>query len=308
MPAVSKSRRQPWGIVVESTSRWMRHGAPTLSAAMAFYALTSIAPLLVIAVSVAGVILGREAVRAELVAEVERAVGPGVAELVDQLTRVEWLGQPGLLTGGLSLAVFLFASTVAMEHLRDSLNRVWEVPAEKGRLLLSLFRGRILSFALVLLVGLVLLASLLLRLVVSTLDQVVGRWLPFDFVLFRVGELGSSILGLTIMFALMFRFLPDIRTPWRHVWVGAAVTGLLFLGGEMLIGAYLGYVGVASPYGAVGSIVVLLFWIYYSSMVLLWGAELTATYSQLSSGAAVTPGEGPPPSTEGRPLPPPKAE
>ncbi|MFC1575989.1 YihY/virulence factor BrkB family protein [Gemmatimonadota bacterium] len=274
------------GIIVESSFRWFRHGAPTLSAAMAFYALTSMAPLLVIAVSIAGIFLGPDAVRVEVVAQIEVLLGPSVASLVDEMTRGTWTEQPGLLAGGISLGVFLFTSTIAMEHLRDSLNKVWEIPVREGELLLSLLRGRLFSFALVLAVGVVLLSSLILRLGVSTLDQVIGRLIPFDFLLFRVSAVSTSFLGLTVMFALMFRFLPDARTSWRTVWVGAAATGCMFLAGEMLIGLYLDKLGVASFYGAIGSVVVLLFWIYYSSMVLLWGAEFTCVYGQHRAGRA----------------------
>lgn len=267
-------------MIVETSVRWLRHGAPTLSAAMAFYALTSMAPLLVIAVSIAGMFLGQEAVRIEVVAGAEAVLGSSVAALVEEMTRGAWFEQSGFLAGSISLGVFLFTSTVGMEHLRDSLNRIWDVPPREGKqLLLSLLKGRLLSFALVLLVGFVLLSSLIVRIGVSTLDHVIGRWIPFDSLLFQMSELSSSFLGLTVMFALMFRVLPDAHTPWRSVWVGAAATGGLFLGGEMLIGLYLGYPGVASFYGAIGSVVVLLFWIYYSSMVLLWGAEFTCVYS-----------------------------
>ena len=274
------------GIIMESSVRWFRHGAPTLSAAMAFYALTSMAPLLVIAISIAGMFLGPESVRGEVVAGIEVILGPSVASLVDQMTRGTWTEEPGLLAGGISLGVFLFSSTVAMEHLRDSLNRVWEIPAREGQLLFFLLRGRLFSFALVLAVGVVLLSSLILRLGVSTLDHVIGSWIPFDFLLFRVSAVSTSLVGLTMMFALMFRFLPDTRTPWRTVWVGAAATGCLFLAGEMLIGLYLDKLGVASFYGAMGSVVVLLFWIYYSSMVLLWGAEFTCVYGQRRAARA----------------------
>lgn len=292
-PVVKNQRARPMGMVVETSVRWFRHGAPTLSAAMAFYALTSMAPLLVIAVSIAGFFLGQEAVRAEVVAEMEVLLGSNVASLIDQMTRGSWFDQPGLLAHMISLGVFLFTSTVGMEHLRDSLNRVWEVPTRDGQLLASLLKGRFLSLALTLTVGGILLSSLLLRLGVSALGQVISRWLPLHSLLFRVSEVSTSLLGLTVMFALMFRFLPDVRTQWRDVWVGAAVTGCLFLVGEVLISLYLSYPGVASFYGAIGSVVVLLFWIYYSSMVLLWGAEFTCVYSRYRTVGQTTAREAP---------------
>ena len=278
--------KKGWGsVVVEATLRWFRHGAPTMSAAMAFYTLTSLAPLLLIAMSIAGSILGPEEVRAQLSANIAAWLDPSTAGAVEGLLQGEWLPESGVVVSVLAGGAFLFTSTLGFEHLRDSLNRVWEAPPSPGLPLLALVRGRAVSFAFVLLLGFVLLATLVLRTVIGAVGSVVAPSSVLETLLIRGGDILTFLLGLSGMFALMFRFLPDAETPWRDALAGGTLTAGLFLAGEYAIGAYLTGMGIESAYGAVGSVVLLLFWIYYSSMVLFWGAEFTCVYAQRRSDA-----------------------
>ncbi len=279
----------------EASVRWFRHGAPTLSAAMAFYAVISLAPLLLIAMGIAGPILGQAEVRMQLVADIARITDPETAAVVEELLRGAWLRDSGLFASILAAAAFLFTSTMAFEHLRDSLNRVWESPPKPGLPFLDLARGRLLSFALVLATGVVLLAALVVRTYVFAYGATLMGPSVLGVAVFHAGEVLTFLVGLSVMFALMFRILPDPDPPWLGVLPGAVLTAVLFLAGEFAIGAYLGSLGVASAYGAVGSLVVLLFWIYYSCMVFLWGAELTCVYSRdrAAAGSADAAAESP---------------
>jgi membrane protein len=269
---------------------------------MAFYAVISLAPLLLIAMGIAGPILGAAEVRTQLVADIARLTDVETAAVVDELLRGAWLRHSDLLASTLAAGAFLFTSTMAFEHLRDSLNRVWDSPPKPGLPLLDLARGRLLSFALVLATGVVLLAALAIRTYVFAYGATLVGPSLLGVVVVHAGEALTFLVGFSVMFALVFRILPDPDPPWRHALPGAFLTAVLFLAGEFAIGAYLGNLGVASAYGAVGSLVVLLFWIYYSSMVMLWGAEFTCVYSrhEEEDGSPVAP-----PPEAGRPDPPP---
>ncbi|MEJ2205175.1 MAG: YihY/virulence factor BrkB family protein [Gemmatimonadota bacterium] len=266
-------------LAVEATVRWFRHGAPALSAAMAFYMVISLAPLLLIAMGIAAPILGAAEVRTQLVADIARLTDPETAAVVDELLRGVWLGHSGLLASILAGAAFLLTSTMAFEHLRDVLNRVWESPTKPGLPLFDLVRGRLLSFALVLATGVVLLIALAVRTYVFAYGAFLAGPTGPGIAIFHALEALAFLVGFSAVFAVLFRVLPDPDPAWRDVLPGALLTAILFLAGEFAIGAYLSRFAIASAYGAVGSLVVLLYWIYYSSMVILWGAEFTCVSS-----------------------------
>ena len=267
-------------LAVEATQRWLRHGAPTLSAAMAFYVVISLAPLLLIAMGVAGSILGAGDVRGQLVSDIAALTDPDTARVVDELLQGVWMSDSGILASVLAGTAFLFTSTMAFEHLRDSLNRVWETPPKPGLPVFDLLRGRLLSFALVLSAGVLLLVTVGVRVAISAYGT---RMVGPSFVgqtFLRGGEALVFFGALTTMFALVFRILPEEDPPWRDALFGGLLTTALFFVGNLAIGAYLAGFSIPSAYGAVGSLVALLFWVYYSSMVFLWGAELTCVYSR----------------------------
>ncbi len=249
----------------------MAHQAPTLSAAISFYTLTSLAPVLVVAVAVAGALLGESAVRADVVEQIGAVLGEDAAALVGSLFESVSLPGPGITVGVAAAGAFLLASTAAFVQLQDALNVVWSVPRKSGPVVRKLLRKRAVSFLLVLGVGVVLLVSSLLRAVLVALADRV----ELPGFLAGSGDVLASFAGLTLLFTLMFRLLPDAATPWRHLLIGSAVTAGLFLAGQAGIGLYLGRASLASAYGAAGSVVVLLLGVYYACMALLWGAELT---------------------------------
>jgi membrane protein len=292
--------------------------APKQAAALAYYALFALGPLLLISVSVAGLAFGQDAVRERIVGQVGRLVGESGGEaLADIMEGREGAGQrSGVLGALLGTAALLFGAAGVFGQLRDSLNTVWEVEARKaegflGKLWLFL-RQKLLGVVGVLGTGFLLLVGLLASAAVAALSEHASGILPGADWLWLVAQ-GLVLLGLaTLVFAAMFRFLPAVKVAWRDVMVGAFATSILFVVGELAIGAYLGTAATASRYGAAGAVVVLLLWVYYSGLILFFGAELTQVYAN-NFGERVRPGrhgkplvdavlerQGPPP-TEGTP-------
>jgi membrane protein len=271
-------------LLSQSVRAWNRHGVPTLSAAMAFYVLMSIAPLLVIVVGLTGWILDDERVREHLIEGVSTASDPGTAALVADLVERPGLIGSNPIGGLLALLVMILASTAAFSHLRDALNRVWEVPKREEPVVRGFLRGRAVAFGLVLLVGVTVLASVVLRTTLSALGSVVERWIPVDIAVLHVMDLGLFFVLLTGVFTLVYRYVPDVRTSWRQLFIGACVTSLLVLVGIAVIGLYMARAGFGSAFGVASSAVVLAGWVYYSCMVFLLGAELTHLHAERQRG------------------------
>jgi membrane protein len=264
-----------FGLIKEAGNDWIEDKAPRLSAATAYYTILSLAPLLVIAVSIAGWVFGKDKARAELVHQFEELVGKSGAEAVK--TMLDHASQPGSGTVALVIGVMtlLLGASGVFGELQSAFNAVWNAPPKKSSGVWGMVKDRFLSFAMVLGVGFLLLVSLVLSTVLSGVGQYLTGNLPGGPALMRLLELLVSFGIVTLLFALMFKYLPDVDVPWRETWIGAAVTAALFTLGKYLIGLYLGQAAVASPYGAAGSIVALVVWVYYSAMILFFGAELT---------------------------------
>src|SRR5687767_13132896 len=259
----------------------MRENTPMLAAALAFYALLSLAPALVVVVAVAGMWFGRASAEAELIAKVHEMFGAIAADVVGDV-----LGQARSHTSAATaagLVSMFFGATVAFSALQDSLNLVWGVRAAPRGIISSFFLSRLLSFAVVLVMGVVLLASLVLAAALAAVAHLVPASLPASPFLLQAAEFVGSFALMTVMFAGLYRILPDAplegRPRWRDIWVGAAVTALLFTGGKTLIALYLGHTTTGSAYGAAGSLVIFLLWIYYSAQILLFGAVFTQQYA-----------------------------
>jgi membrane protein len=266
-----------WAVVKEAGTQWVEDKAPRLGAALAYYTIFSIAPLLVIAISVAGLVFGREAAQGKIAAQVEHLVGRQGGEAVE--TMVESASKPstGVAGTALGIAMLLFGAAGLFGQLQDALNTVWEVKPKAGRGVWGFVRDRFLSLSMVLGVAFLLLVSL----VVSTALTAVGGTLG-DVQTGVVGQVITTLFDLvviTALFALIFKYLPDAEVAWRDVWLGAAVTSVLFTLGKFLIGLYLGSAAVGSAYGAAGSLAVLLVWLYYATQIFLFGAELTKAYA-----------------------------
>jgi membrane protein len=260
---------------------------PRLAAALAFYAVFSLSPLLLIGISIAGLIFGEDAAQGRVVGQIEGTVGSQTAELIQTMlaaSRDESSGVIALVIGIITL--FLGASAL-FGHLQDALNTIWKAQPAGGGGIRAVIKKRLVSFGLVLFVGLLLILSMLLTTGLSVLDEFVAGLAPGMIYLFHVLNLVITLGLMTLLFAILFKFLPDIDISWREVWVGAAVTAILFLIGTYLIGFYMGRAGPGSVFGAAGSLVVLLLWIYYSAQIFFLGAQFTYVYASEAQEQAI---------------------
>jgi membrane protein len=275
-------------IVKDAGTGWLDHKATRLAAAVAFYTLLSLAPLLVIAVAVAGFVFGADAARGELDAQLRNLVGDTGAETLKNAMIAADKPKSGLLATVIGIGSLLFAASGVFGELQDSMNTVWEVKPKEGRGIRGLVQDRFLSFGMVLVVGFLLLVSLVLSTVVTAAAGYFERVLPGLPWLPQALNLVLGFVITTLLFALLFRYLPDVRVGWPEVFFGAAVTSLLFAGGKYLIGLYLTQTGVGSPFGAAGSVVALVVWVYYSALIVFFGVELTRAFAQKMGGGQPT--------------------
>jgi membrane protein len=259
---------------------WMEDKALRLSAAVAYYSVFSIAPLLVIAIAVAGLVLGQEAVRGELFGQLQGYVGPKAAEGVQSMVQSASKPTHGWVATILGFATLLLGATGVFGELKDALNTIWEVQAKAASGVMGFIKERILSFGMVLVIGFLLLTSLLLTTMIAGLNHTLERWIPMPAFVWAILAFLISFALVTTLFAFIFKVLPDVQLAWRDVWIGAAVTALLFEVGKFALGYYLGKQGAESSYGAATSIVLLLLWVYYNSCILFFGAEFTQVYTR----------------------------
>ena len=270
---ITGGARRLAAICRQTVSEWIDDRAPRMAAALAFYTTFSLAPLLIIAVAIAGLVFGREAAQGKIVYGIQSLVGISGAHTIQELIDNARKPASGTLAAIVGVATLLLGSTAVVGELQDSLNTVWKVKARPRTSLLSIVRTRFISFAMVLGVGFLLLVSLILSTLLSVLTGLAGRVITSLDARLHLVDLGFSFLGITVLFALLYKVIPDVKLRWRDVWAGAAAASLLFAVGKFALGLYLGHSSVESTYGAAGSLVVLLLWVYYSAQILLFGAE-----------------------------------
>ncbi|PSO83710.1 MAG: ribonuclease BN [Cyanobacteria bacterium QS_5_48_63] len=266
------------GLLRETITEWQADKASRLAAALAYYTVFSLAPLLIIAVATAGTIFGQEAAKGEIVEQIEGLVGSDSARVIE--TAISNANQPDVsnIASIISIIVLLFGASGVFTQLQDSLNTVWNVQPKPGRSMkgiIGLVLKRILSFSLVLGIGFLLVVSLILSATLLALSNYQSSLLPDLNFLWQIFNFVLSFGIVTLLFALMYKFLPDVKIAWSNVWIGAIITSLLFAIGKFLLGFYLGRGSFGSTYGAAASLVVLLAWVYYSAQILFLGAELT---------------------------------
>jgi membrane protein len=267
-----------WALVRESVWEWIGDRASRKGAALAFYTVFSLAPILILAIAIAGLFFGQEAARGEIYAQVQDLLGPDGAKAIEAM--VQNASRPGAgLFATLVGAVTLFiGATTALAELKDGLDQIWEVPPERMSGFWYFLRKRLLSIGLILSLGFLLLVSLVFSAVLTALAR---RWGPADAtepVLQAINFLFSFAL-VTVLFAMIYKILPSASIAWRDVIIGSVVTALLFSIGKFAIGVYLGNSAIASSYGAAGSVILVLVWVYYSAQIFLLGAEFTKVYA-----------------------------
>jgi membrane protein len=258
---------------------WWNDNVPRMGASLAYYTLFAIAPVLLVATAVAGLVFGEEAVRGELVGQIDQLVGRDGGRAVQALVEGASRRDSGLVASVVGAVTFLLASTGAFLELQAALDDIWHVKPRPDLNLRAFLADRLRSFGLVLAIGFLLLVSLAVSAAIAAASSWLGRLAPELPLLWNVVNLLTSLLVTWALFMMLYSFLPDVRLEWRDVAVGAFVTAILFTLGKQLIGLYLGQSAAASTYGAAGSVVLLLLWVYYSSQIVLLGAEFTRVYA-----------------------------
>ena len=269
-----------WKLVRAAGSEWMDDNATRLGAAVAFYSILSLTPLLLLAVAVAGMVFGEEAARGELVNQMRDLIGASGAEVVQTTLANAKEPGSGVLATVIGIVTLLVGASGVFGELHDAMNVVWNVRVKPGRGFWGIVRDKFLSFGMVLSIGFLLLVSLVASTVLTAFGGYLNGLLPGLPALMRLANFVLSLLVVTGLFALLFRYLPDVRAPWRFVWFGAVVTAFLFTLGKFLIGLYLAQAAVATPFGAAGSLVALVVWVYYSALIFFFGAELTQVHAR----------------------------
>jgi len=253
---------------------------PRLGAALAYYTIFSIAPLLLIAIAIAGFVLGREAVQGELFGQLRGVLGSSAAGAVQEMVKNAAKPKTGIIATITGVLTLILGASGVFGQLKDALNTIWDVEPKQTSGVMGFIKERFLSVAMVFGVAFLLLVSLILDTVLATMGKFAQSHLPGGEALWQVVQIAFSFCVVTVLFALIFRFLPDLKIQWHDVWLGAALTSLLFVLGKFALGLYLGKAAVGSSFGAAGSLVVLLLWVYYSAQILLFGAEFTQVYAR----------------------------
>jgi membrane protein len=267
--------RVVWQVLREAWADFGRDKVSRHGAALAYYTLFAIAPLLVVAIGVAGLVFGADAARGEVVSQIQGLVGTEGAQAIQEMlvsARPHDRSVPATIVG---LVTLFLGATSAFAALEGALNAVWNVPPARRSGLKVMVRRRILSFGMVLGIGFLLLVSLALSAALSALGGLLSSRLPGGSGLWRVLNFVISFGVTTLLFAMIYRVLPAVTLRWRDVWLGGLITSFCFTVGKFLIGLYLGNSAVASSFGAAGSVIVILVWVYYSAQVVLFGAEVT---------------------------------
>lgn len=282
-----------WELLKETYDEWSNDNALRLGAALSYYMVFSLPPVLLIVIALAGFIFGEDAARGRIVEEIQGLIGRSGAEGVETMIRNAYKPEAGIIATIVGVVTLIIASTGVFAELQDALNTVWNVKPAEGRGILDLLRVRLFSFIMIVGIGFLLLVSLVVSAGISALNDYVLQY-QADLIsktLLQIINLVVSLAISTGLFAMIYKLLPDVRIAWKDVWLGALFTSILFTIGKFAIGLYLGNSDIGSSYGAAGSMAIILFWVYYSSQILFFGAEFTQVYSR-RFGRTATPIRG----------------
>jgi membrane protein len=263
---------------------------PRLAAALAFYTLLSLSPILVLGIAVAGLVFGEEAARGQIADQLRQLFGAEAGDAIEAMIAHAKQPSSGILGGIIGVVVLLFGASGVFGELQESLNTIWEVAPPPGRGIWGMVKDRFFSFTMVIGVAFLLLVSLIVSAGLAALGEWVSSFAGAEW-LWQIVNFVVSLGMIALLFGLVYKVIPDVKIRWRDVWVGAVVTAALFTLGKFLIGLYVGKAGVASPYGAAGSLVVIVVWVYYSAHILFIGAEFTQVHTR-AMGRSVEPARG----------------
>jgi membrane protein len=288
MATVQRMRaKDVWGVLRQTASKWMDDRAMSLAASLALYTLLSLAPVVVISVSVAGLVFGEEAARGEMASQLQGFMGPQASAGVQSVLAQASTPRSGIVGTIVGILVLLVGASGVFSELQETLNLIWNVKAKPGRGVRGFLRDRVFSFAMVLGVAFLLLVSLVLSSALSAVGAFLGSHLPGGETFWQMTNFVLSFLIVAFLFGLIFKVVPDAQIRFRDVWHGALVTALLFTLGKLGIGLYLGKAAPGSAFGAAGSLIALIVWVYYSAQILFFGAEFTQVYARRFGGGIV---------------------
>lgn len=268
-----------YALLKSTYQQWSRHKVPRMGAALAYYTIFSLAPTLVIAISVAGLVFGDNAVQGQIVEQIQGIMGHDAARAVQTMVVSAHKNASQALAGIIGIIVMFVGASSLFVEMQDGLNEIWGVDTTKRSGIWNLLKSRFLSFGMVLGIGFLLLVSLLLSAALAAVAKYVGGLLPVPEAVLHGVDFLFSIFFIAVLFAMIFKILPDVKISWGDVWVGSAMTAFLFTIGKFLIGFYIGKSVTASTYGAAGALVVVVAWIYYCAQLLYFGAEFTRVYA-----------------------------
>jgi membrane protein len=269
-----------WEFSKETVAEWLNDQPFRLAAALAYYTLFSLAPLLVIAVGIAGLVFSDDAARSQIFGQLRDLLGDQGAAAVQKAVAAAAIRSSGVLTTIVGVVTLLLGASAVFGELQGALNIIWNAKPSARTGFSSFAKKRLLSLAMVVIIGFLLLVSLALSALLNTLGTYFGGLLPIPAGVMEGVNFAMSFAVITVLFAAIYKILPDVEIVWSDVWIGAAATSALFTIGKSLIGVYIGRSAVGSAYGAAGSVIMLLLWIYYSSLILFFGAELTQVYAK----------------------------
>ena len=261
-------------------SEWTKDKAPRMGAALAYYTIFSLAPLLVIAIAIAGIAFGVKAAQGEITGQIEGLIGADGAKAVQTMIQSAHKPAHSAIASAIGVLALLVGASGVFSEMQDALNGIWHVSLDDKSSVWNFAKARFLTFGMVLGIGFLLLVSLLLSAVLAAIAKYVAGILPVPAIFLHCVDFLFSLLFITVLFAMIFKLLPNVKIAWGDVWVGAALTSVLFTVGKFLIGFYIGKSVSASAYGAAGSLVIVVAWIYYSALLLYFGAEFTRVYAQ----------------------------
>jgi len=275
-----------WQFCRRVVVQWVNNEPFELAAALSYYTLFSLTPVLVIAIGIAGIAFGHETAQQQILETIQDLIGPEGTEAVRvMIQNLSSRPETGRISTLLGFVVLFFGAGGVVAELQSALDKIWEVTPRPSSALWGFLRQRFISFAMVLAIGFLLLISLIASAILTSLTELLGQFVGATAVIIYVLDIIVSFFFVTLLFALIYKFVPDARIQWRDVGIGSALTAFLFTIGKFCIGLYLGTSGITSVYGAAGSLITILLWVYYSSLIFFFGAQFTRTYaSEYGSG------------------------
>lgn len=266
-------------LIKKAFIEWRHDKTSLLAASLTFYTIFAIAPVLIIVIAIAGLFFGEQAIQGEIVGQIQNLVGKEVASATEFIIENASISQSSLLFTIISIGIFLFGATRVFTNLKTALNTIWDIEHQPFKKIHKIIKSRFISLLFVLSFGFLLILSLILSGVLATAGVYLANVLPVKIYIFSILNIGVSFLLITFIFAMIYKFIPDVKISWNDVWIGAAVTTFLFMIGNMLIGFYMRNVSIESVYGAAGSFIIILLWLYYNAQIFFLGAEFTKVYA-----------------------------